>query len=66
MNRIAAPGSSLSFTGGSRRGGDQVSNAKLLENLMRCKPEDVRSGMSLTMVCEDRTDEVTPPQWASG
>ena len=45
---------------------DQASRAKLLANLVSCKPEEVRIGMPLTMVWEDRTGEVSLPQWAPG
>lgn len=43
---------------------DQAGGAKLLANLVSCKPEDVRIGMRLRMVWEDRTPEVSLPQWA--
>jgi hypothetical protein len=43
---------------------DQALNAKLLANLVGCAPQDVRIGMPLRMVWEERTAEVALPQWA--
>ena len=42
---------------------DQAGNTKLLANLINCAPENVRIGMRLRMVWEDRTPEVSLPQW---
>lgn len=43
---------------------DQAAGTKLLANLLECSPAEVRIGMPLRMVWEDRTPEVTLPQWA--
>jgi len=43
---------------------EQAGNIKLLANLINCKPENVRIGMPLKMVWEDRTPEISIPQWA--
>ncbi|OGA47609.1 MAG: hypothetical protein A3F74_23000 [Betaproteobacteria bacterium RIFCSPLOWO2_12_FULL_62_58] len=42
---------------------NEACNMKLLANLINCAPEKVRIGMQLRMVWEDRTPEVTLPQW---
>lgn len=41
----------------------QAGNIKLLANLINCAPENVRIGMPVRMVWEDRTPEVSLPQW---
>jgi uncharacterized OB-fold protein len=43
---------------------DQAGGAKLLANLVGCSPADVKIGMKLRMVWEDRTPEASLPQWA--
>lgn len=40
-----------------------VPNVKILANLINCPPDEVRVGMSVRMIWEDRTAEVTLPQW---
>lgn len=42
---------------------DQAGKVKLLANLINCAIEDVRIGMRLRMVWEDRMPEVSLPQW---
>jgi len=42
---------------------DQAGNIKLLANLINCKPEEVRIGMPLKMVWQERTQEISMPQW---
>lgn len=42
---------------------EQAGNAKLLVNLINCAPESVRIGMQLRLVWEDRTPDVSMPQW---
>ena len=42
---------------------DQAGGAKLLANLVNCAPADVRIGMPLRMIWEDRSADASLPQW---
>jgi len=42
---------------------DGVPDVKILADLIDCRPDEVRIGMPVHMTWEDRTEDVTLPQW---